>query len=77
MSRNRDRYMRKHHSPAAAAAVRWLSALAYGQRALAALVLPGHDPRRYARHVVASLFPARGEGIREAAAAFNERRAAG
>ncbi len=76
-SRNRDRYLRKHHSAPAAAAVRWLTALAYAERALAALVLPGHDARRYRRHVAATLRPARGEGIAEAAAAFNARRAAG
>ena len=51
IARNRDRYMRKHHSPPAARAVRWLTAWTYALRALAALVLPGHDPRRYWRHV--------------------------
>jgi N-acetylglucosaminyl-diphospho-decaprenol L-rhamnosyltransferase len=66
-SRNRDLYMRKHHSAAAACAVRWLTAWAYALRALAALVLPGHDPRRYWRHVTATLHPGRGEGLREAA----------
>jgi GT2 family glycosyltransferase len=71
LSRNRDLYMRKHHSPAAAAAVRWLTAVAYGERALAARVLPGHDPRRYRAHVRASLHPERGEGLREAAARLN------
>jgi GT2 family glycosyltransferase len=76
MSRNRDVYMRKHHSRAAALAVRLLSAWAYAVRALVALALPGHDPRRYWRHVVASLFPGRGEGIREVAEAYNARRAA-
>ena len=75
-SRNRDKYMRKHHSPAAAAAVRVLTAITYGVRAAAALVLPGHDPRRYARHATATLFPHRGEGIAEAAAEFNRRRGA-
>jgi GT2 family glycosyltransferase len=68
-SRNRDLYMRKHHSAAAAAAVRWLTAVAYAQRAAAALVLPGHDARRYWRHVTATLRPDRGEGLREAAEA--------
>jgi GT2 family glycosyltransferase len=77
LSRNRDRYMRKHHSAAAARAVRWLTAWAYGVRAAAALVLPGHDPRRYAAHVAASLRPDRGEGLREAAEALNRRRATG
>jgi GT2 family glycosyltransferase len=73
MARNRDLYMRKHHSSAAALAVRWLTALSYGLRALAALFLPGHSARRYWRHVTASLCPSRGEGLREAAAAYNRR----
>jgi len=71
LSRNRDLYMRKHHSAAAALAVRWLTACAYAERALAALLLPGRDPRRMWRHVTASLFPGRGEGLREAAARYN------
>jgi hypothetical protein len=71
MARNRDLYMRKHHSHAAAAAVRWLTAWAYALRALAALLLPGHSPRRYWRHVLATLKPARGEGLREAAEEHN------
>jgi N-acetylglucosaminyl-diphospho-decaprenol L-rhamnosyltransferase len=71
LSRNRDRYMRKHHSPAAARAVRWLTAYTYAMRALAALVLPGHEARRYARHVRATLFPSRGEGLAEHAAEYN------
>ena len=75
MSRNRDRYMRKHHSAAAALAVRGLTALAYAGRAVAALAMPGHDPCRYAAHVRASLLPGRGEGLREAAEAFNREHA--
>ncbi len=71
LSRNRDLYMRKHHSSAAARAVRWLTALAYVERALAALVLPGHSAKRYWRHVTATLFPSRGEGLREAAETYN------
>jgi N-acetylglucosaminyl-diphospho-decaprenol L-rhamnosyltransferase len=71
MARNRDLYMRKHHSPAAARAVRWLTAWSYALRALAALALPGHSARRYWRHVTATLMPGRGEGLREAAAAYN------
>jgi N-acetylglucosaminyl-diphospho-decaprenol L-rhamnosyltransferase len=73
MSRNRDLYMRKHHSPAAALAVRWLTACAYALRALAALLLPARDPRRFWRHVTASLMPARGEGLREAADRYNRK----
>jgi GT2 family glycosyltransferase len=71
MARNRDLYMRKHHSRAQALLVRWLTAWPYALRALAALFLPGHSPRRYWRHVTATLFPARGEGLREAAERFN------
>jgi GT2 family glycosyltransferase len=73
-SRNRDRYVRKHEGRVSAALVRWLTALAYLERALAAVVLPGHSPRRYWAHVVATLRPGRGEGIAEAAAAFNAAR---
>ncbi len=71
MARNRDLYMRKHHSPGAARAVRWLTAWAYAVRALAALLLPGHSARRYWRHVTATLRPGRGEGLRKAAAEYN------
>jgi GT2 family glycosyltransferase len=71
LARNRDLYMQKHHSPAAALAVRLLTAWTYALRALAALVLPAHSPRRYWRHVTATLAPGRGEGLREAAAAYN------
>ena len=71
LARNRDRYMRKHHSRAAARAVRWLTALAYAQRALAAALLPGQRPSRYWRHVLATLMPDRGEGLREAAEEHN------
>ncbi len=71
LARNRDLYMRKHHSPAAARAVRWLTAYSYALRALAALALPGRSPRRYWRHVTATLMPQRGEGLREAADEYN------
>jgi N-acetylglucosaminyl-diphospho-decaprenol L-rhamnosyltransferase len=70
-ARNRDRYMRKHHSPAAAATVRVLSAWTYGVRAAAAAVMEEQDPARYARHAYYSLAPSRGEGLAEAAARFN------
>lgn len=65
--RNRDLYMRKHHGPLAAAAVRALTAISYLPRALAALVLPGHDPRWYLLHARKALSP-RGAGLRELAA---------
>ena len=70
-SRNRDRYMRKHHGPGPAAAVRALTAFTYALRAIAALVMPGHDARRYWWHAYHSLRPERGEGLREAAETFN------
>jgi GT2 family glycosyltransferase len=73
LSRNRDLYMRKHHSPAAAWTVRLLTAWTYALRALAALVLPRHSARRYWRHVTATLLPGRGEGLREAAIEHNRR----
>jgi GT2 family glycosyltransferase len=71
LSRNREHYMRKHHSAGAALAVRWLTAWTYALRALAACALPGHDPKRYWQHVRATLHPERGEGLREAAADYN------
>ena len=71
LSRNRDRYMRKHHSALSAALVRWLTAWTYAVRALVANVLPRHDPRRYWFHVGATLHPDRGEGLREAALDYN------
>jgi len=71
LSRNRDRYMRKHHTAGAARAVRWLTAWTYAARAVAAVGLPGHEPRRYWRHATATLRPGRGEGLREAASEHN------
>ncbi len=71
MSRNRDLYMRKHHTAPAAWSVRLLTAFTYAARAAAAVALPGHDPRRYWRHVTATLRPAQGEGLREAASEHN------
>ena len=44
--RNRDLYMRKHHSRPAALAVRVLTAWSYALRALAATVLPGQPAPR-------------------------------
>jgi N-acetylglucosaminyl-diphospho-decaprenol L-rhamnosyltransferase len=63
--RNRDLYMRKHGSRAAALAVRLLTAWAYGLRALAALVLPRHPARVYLAHARQALFPNRGESLRD------------
>ncbi len=71
LARNRDLYMRKHHSVGAARTMRWLTAWSYAVRALAAVALAGHSPRRYWRHVTATLWPERGEGLREAASEYN------
>jgi N-acetylglucosaminyl-diphospho-decaprenol L-rhamnosyltransferase len=70
-ARNRDLYMRKHHGRAQALAFRWLTALPYLLRALAALGLRGRSARRYLRHATATLRQGRGEGLREAAEAHN------
>jgi N-acetylglucosaminyl-diphospho-decaprenol L-rhamnosyltransferase len=75
--RGRDRYMRKHHSAPGRLAARLLWTWAYGVRALAALVLPGRDPRRLWMHAVQELMPARGEGLREAAESYNRGRRTG
>lgn len=71
--RNRDRYLRKHKGAAAAVLLRPLLAFPYLLRAIAATVLPGQSPRRYLRHARQALNPGRGEGIREAAEAYNRR----
>lgn len=65
--RNRDLYMRKHHGPAAALAVRLLTAWSYALRALAAPVLSGRSPRIMWAHASQALFPKRGESIRDGA----------
>jgi GT2 family glycosyltransferase len=72
--RNRDRYMRKHHSRAAAAVVRVLTGWAYLVRAGAALFLPNRDSRRFLLHARQALRPWRGEGVREAAENYNRMR---
>ena len=61
--RNRDLYMRKHHSRAAALAVRALTAWSYALRALAAAVLPNHPAEVYWAHARQALLPWRGTGI--------------
>jgi GT2 family glycosyltransferase len=73
LSRNRDRYMRKHHSAASALAVRGLTAWTHGWQAVGALLRPGRSPKRHLRQVSAALFPQRGEGLAEAAAEYNRR----
>ncbi len=65
--RNRDLYMRKHHSRPAALAVRILTAWSYALRALAAAALPNRPARIYWAHARQALLPGRGQGIRERA----------
>ena len=65
--RNRDLYMRKHHGPAAALAVRVLTAWSYALRALAATVIPGQPARVYRAHARQALFPGRGESLHDRA----------
>ena len=64
--RNRDLYMQKHHSRAAALAVRALTAWAYLLRALAATVLGERPAEIYLAHARQALLPKRGTGLREA-----------
>jgi GT2 family glycosyltransferase len=65
--RNRDLYMRKHHSGAAAIAVRVLTAWSYALRALAAAAMPNRPARVYWAHARQALLPRHGTGIRELA----------
>jgi len=71
--RGRDRYLRKHCSAATRYAWRILWAWFYAVRALVALLKPGDDPHRYLLHARQALTPGRGEGIQEAAEAYNRR----
>lgn len=74
--RGRDLYMRKHHSALLARLARPLGAWTYLPRTLAALVLPGHDPRRYWLHARKAVRPWSSPGMREAAEVHNRRLAA-
>ncbi|HEX5610044.1 MAG TPA: glycosyltransferase family 2 protein [Solirubrobacterales bacterium] len=65
--RNRDLYMRKHHGPVAALAVRLLTAWSYAVRALTATVLPNQPARVYWAHTRQALRPNRGESLRDRA----------
>ncbi|MGI8844874.1 MAG: glycosyltransferase family 2 protein [Thermoleophilaceae bacterium] len=73
--RNRDRYMAKHHGRTEQLAVRLLGVWFYLACSAAALLARGHDPLRYLLHAHQELFPWRGEGIREAAEAYNRQTA--
>jgi hypothetical protein len=69
--RNRNRYLRKHLGSVEAFLMRPLLAWPYLLRSIAALAMPGHSARRYRLHARQALMPGRGEGIREAAEAYN------
>ncbi len=71
--RGRAMYMRKHHSRPAAILARILWAWSYVPRAIAAIFMPGHQPGWYWLHARQALRPSRGEGMREAAEAYNAR----
>jgi N-acetylglucosaminyl-diphospho-decaprenol L-rhamnosyltransferase len=71
--RGRDLYMRKHHSKPAVVLCRVLWAWSYVPRAIAGTFMSGHDSRRYWLHARQALSPNRGEGLREAAEAYNLR----
>lgn len=70
-SRNRDLYLRKHLGRASALALRPLLALPYMLRAAYCALAPGRSPRRFWSLARQALQPGRGEGIREAAEAYN------
>ncbi len=74
--RNRDRYLRKHKGSAAAFLLRPLHAFPYLVRALGAVFLSEHSPRRYLTHAKQALSPRRGDGIRESADRYNRKRGA-
>jgi N-acetylglucosaminyl-diphospho-decaprenol L-rhamnosyltransferase len=67
--RNRDLYVRKHHSAAAALAVRVLTAWTYAVRALAAAVRRNGRAPIHLAQARQALLPGRGESLRDKAAA--------
>ena len=69
--RGRAMYMRKHHSRPVAFGARILWAWSYVPRAIAAVFMPGHNAGWYRLHARQALRPSRGEGMREAAEAYN------
>ena len=70
-SRNRDLYLRKHLGAASALLLRPVLAFPNLVRAAYCALAPGRSPRRYMALARAALQPGRGEGIREAAEAYN------
>jgi N-acetylglucosaminyl-diphospho-decaprenol L-rhamnosyltransferase len=70
-SRNRDLYLRKHLGRASALLLRPVLAFPNLVRAAYCALAPGRSPRRYLALARAAIQPRRGEGIREAAEAYN------
>ena len=75
--RGRDLYMQKHHSKPVVLLSRGLWAASYVPRAIAAVFMRGQDPGTYRFHARQALRPSRGEGMREAAEAYNRAHAGG
>jgi GT2 family glycosyltransferase len=75
--RGRDLYMQKHHSIPVVLLSRLLWSASYVPRAIAAVFMRGQDPRTYWLHARQALRPEGGEGMREAAEAYNLAHAAG
>lgn len=63
--RNRDLYMRKHHSATSALAVRLLTAWSYALRSVAALFIPAAPSAVYRAHARQALCPGRSESLRD------------
>jgi GT2 family glycosyltransferase len=75
--RGRDLYMQKHHSKPVVVLSRLLWSASYVPRALAANFMRGRDPGTYWLHARQALRPGSGEGMREAADAYNAAHAPG
>jgi GT2 family glycosyltransferase len=75
--RGRDLYMQKHHSKPVVVLSRLLWSASYVPRALAANFMGGRDPGTYWLHARQALRPGSGEGMREAADAYNAAHAPG
>jgi len=75
--RGRDLYMQKHHSKPVVLLSRMLWSASYVPRALAANFMRGRDPGTYWLHARQALRPGSGEGMREAADAYNAAHAPG
>lgn len=70
--RGRELYMRKHHGPVTRLIWRWAWTWFYTVRLVVSLLRPGDDPRRWRVHAWQQLVGGRGEGLREAAAHYNQ-----